>query len=227
VTTDRTWAEVDHYFGRLLLPEDPVLDGALAASARAGLPVAQVSALQGQLLFLIATMISARRILEIGTLGGYSTIHLARALPADGRLITLEASERHAAVAAANLADAGLSDRVEVVVGPALETLPSLEAGEPFDLVFLDADKVNNHAYLEWSMRLTRTGSVIVADNVVRGGDVLDGTSIDPSVVGVRRFAEVLGADPRLVSTAIQTVGSKGYDGFALALRAEVDDKGV
>jgi predicted O-methyltransferase YrrM len=218
VSTERTWAEVDHYFTRLLLAEDPVLDGALAASTQAGLPVAQVSALQGQLLFLLATMIGARRILEIGTLGGYSTIHLARALPLDGRLITLEASDRHAAVAVANLADAGLSDRVDVLVGPALDTLPSLDDGEPFDLVFLDADKVNNAAYLTWSMRLTRPGSVIVADNVVRGGDVLDSATIDPSVLGVRHFAEVLGADPRLVSTAIQTVGSKGYDGFTLAV---------
>jgi predicted O-methyltransferase YrrM len=218
VSDERTWAEVDHYFSRLLVPEDRVLDDALSASATAGLPVQQVSALQGRFLQLIATMIGARRILELGTLGGYSTIHLARALPSDGRLITLEASERHAAVAIANVAEAGLADRVDVVVGEALQTLPSLDGGEPFDLVFLDADKVNNPDYLKWSIRLTRSGSVIVADNVVRNGDVLDSESLEPSVVGIRHFNELLGADPRVVATAIQTVGSKGYDGFALAV---------
>jgi predicted O-methyltransferase YrrM len=218
MSTERTWAEVDHYFTRQLVPADPVLDDALAASASAGLPVQQVSALQGRLLQLIATMIGAKRILELGTLGGYSTIHLARALPPDGRLITLEASERHAAVAVANLATAGLSGRVEVLVGAALETLQTLDGGEPFDLVFLDADKVNNPDYLKWSLRLTHPGSVIVADNVVRNGDVLDPDSLEPSVIGIRRFSELLGADPRLAATAIQTVGAKGYDGFAIAV---------
>lgn len=214
---ERTWAEVDNYFARLLVAADPVLEETLAASATAGLPVQQVSALQGQLLYLLATMIRATRILEIGTLGGYSTIHLARALPDYGRLITLEASARHAAVAIANLTSAGLSDRVDVVVGDALETLATLGT-EPFDLVFLDADKAGNPDYLEWSLHLTRPGSVIVADNVVRGGDVLDSASIDPSIVGTRRFAELLGAEPRVAATAIQTVGAKGYDGFAIAV---------
>jgi predicted O-methyltransferase YrrM len=218
MTAERTWAEVDNYFGRLLLPADPALDDALAASAAAGLPVAQVSATQGRLLFVLARMVRARYILEIGTLGGYSTIHLARALPTDGRLVTLESAPRHAEVAATNLANAGLSDRVDVLVGAALDTLPTLAGHEPFDLVFIDADKAGNPEYLEWSLRLTRPGSVIVADNVVRGGDVLDGASIDPSVVGVRRFTELLGAEPRLAATAIQTVGAKGYDGFALAV---------
>ncbi len=217
MTFDRTWAEVDHYFARLLAPTDPILEETLAASAAAGLPVQQVSALQGQLLTVIATMINARNILELGTLGGYSAIHLARALPANGRVITLESSPRHAAVAVDNIAKAGFADRVEVIVGEALDTLPKL-ADRSFDLVFLDADKANNEDYLRWALKLTHPGSVIVADNVVRGGDVLDAGSIDPSVVGTRRFADVLGAQRRLAATVIQTVGAKGYDGFALAV---------
>jgi predicted O-methyltransferase YrrM len=218
MTTERTWAEVDNYFAKLVLSPDPPLEDTLAASAAAGLPVQQVSALQGQLLYLLATMIGATRILEIGTLGGFSTIHLARALPSDGRLVTIEASPRHAEVAVANLANAGLSSVVEVMVGDALEVLPTLDGGEPFDLVFLDADKAGNPDYLTWSLRLTRPGSVIVADNVVRNGDVLDADSLDPSVIGIRRFSEQLGTDPRLAATAIQTVGAKGYDGFAIAV---------
>jgi predicted O-methyltransferase YrrM len=218
MTAERTWAEVDNYFAKLLVTDDPRLDDALAASATAGLPVQQVSALQGQFLYLVATMIGATRILEIGTLAGYSTIHLARALPVGGRLITLEAATRHAEVAVANLANAGLTDLVDVIVGNALDVLPTLDGGEPFDLVFLDADKAGNPDYLTWSLRLTHPGSVIVADNVVRNGDVLDADSIDPSVVGIRRFSELLGADPRLSASVIQTVGAKGYDGFAIAV---------
>ncbi len=214
---DRTWAEVDHYFARLLAPTDPILEEVLAASATAGLPVQQVSALQGQLLTVVAKMINARSILELGTLGGFSAIHLARALPANGRLVTLESSPRHAAVAVDNIAKAGFADRVEVIVGEALDTLPKL-ADRSFDLVFIDADKANNEDYLRWSLKLTHPGSVIIADNVVRGGDVLDAGSIDPSVVGTRRFADVLGAQRRVAATVIQTVGAKGYDGFALAL---------
>jgi predicted O-methyltransferase YrrM len=217
MTSERTWAEVDHYYTRLLAPDDPALEDALAASAAAGLPVQQVSAMQGRLLFVLATTIRARRILELGTLGGYSTIHLARALPPDGRLVSLEYSPRHAEVAAGNIERAGLADRVEIVVGDALESLPRLAGGE-FDLVFLDADKANNPSYLDWALRLTRPGSLIVADNVVRGGDVLDAASIDPSVTGTRRFAELLGANQRVAACAIQTVGAKGYDGFALAV---------
>jgi len=218
MTAERTWAEVDNYFAKLLVADDPRLDDTLAASATAGLPVAQVSALQGQFLYLLAMMIGATRILEIGTLAGYSTIHLARALPVGGRLITVEAATRHADVAGANLANAGLTDLVDVLVGNALDVLPTLDGGEPFDLVFLDADKAANPDYLMWSMRLTHPGSVIVADNVVRNGDVLDGDSIDASIVGIRRFSELLGADPRLTASVIQTVGAKGYDGFAIAV---------
>jgi predicted O-methyltransferase YrrM len=217
MSEDRTWAEVDHYFARVLAPTDPALDDALAASATAGLPVQQVSALQGQLLYVLATIVRANRILEIGTLGGYSSIHLARALSPGGRLITLESSARHAEVAIANITNAGLSDRVDVVLGEALDTLGSLVEGS-FDLVFLDADKANNPEYLQWSLRLTHPGSVIVADNVVRGGDVLDATSIDPTIVGTRRFAEMLGANPSISASAVQTVGAKGYDGFAIAV---------
>jgi predicted O-methyltransferase YrrM len=212
------WAAIDTYFARHLIVEDPVLDATLAASTAAGLPPAQVSALQGRLLYILATMVRAERILEIGTLAGFSTIHLARALPSTGRLVTLEESARHAQVAAANLEAAGLADRVEVIVGAALDTLPGLASEETFDLVFLDADKAGNPDYLSWALRLTHPGSVIVADNVVRGGDVLDASSVDPAVVGIRRFTELLGAEPRVAATAIQTVGVKGYDGFAIAV---------
>jgi predicted O-methyltransferase YrrM len=218
MTTERTWAEVDHYFAKLLLPPDPTLDDALAASAEAGLPAQQVSALQGRLLYLLATMVRASRILEIGTLGGYSTIHLARSLPVGGRLVTLESSARHAAVAAGNLATAGSAEQVDIITGEALDSLARLSAAEPFDLFFLDADKAHNPEYLAHALRLSRPGSVIVADNVVRGGDVLDATSVDPAVAGIRRFSELLGAQPQLASTVVQTVGAEGYDGFALAV---------
>jgi predicted O-methyltransferase YrrM len=218
MTTERTWAEVDHYFATLLLPHDQVLDEALEASAAAGLPAQQVSALQGRLLYLLATIVRATRILEIGTLGGYSTIHLARSLPPGGRLLTLESSPRHAAVAASNLARAGLADQVDIMVGAALDSLAGITAAEPFDLVFLDADKAGNPDYLAHSLRLTHPGSVIVADNVVRGGDVLNAKSVEPAIAGIRRFSELLGAEPRLAATTIQTVGAKGYDGFALAV---------
>ena len=210
------WAEVDAALAALLAPPDEVLDAALAASAAAGLPAHDVSPLQGKLLELLARLQGARAILELGTLGGYSTIWLARALPPGGRLVTLEADPRHAEVARANLARAGLAAAVEVRVGPALETLPSL-AG-PFDLVFIDADKRSNPEYLAWALELTRPGSLIVADNVVRGGAVADEGSTDAGVRGVRRFLELVAAEPRLHATAIQTVGAKGYDGFALAL---------
>ncbi len=171
---------------------------------------------QGKLLHLIARLRGARRILEIGTLGGYSTIWLARALPADGRLVTLEYAAKHAEVARANLARAGLADRVDVRVGPALDTLPTLEG--PFDLVFIDADKPNNPGYFRHALRLTRPGSVIIVDNVVRGGRVADAASTDPAVVGTRALADLLAAEPTVDATMIQTVGAKGYDGFAFAL---------
>jgi predicted O-methyltransferase YrrM len=214
------WAAVDDYIVETLVADDPVLDAALQASADAGLPPISVSASQGKLLHLLAWAQGARTILEIGTLGGYSAIWLARALPMGGRLITLEANPRHAEVARANLEQAGLAGFAEVRVGPAQDTLPRLHAaGEgPFDLIFIDADKPGYPDYLTWSLRLSRTGTVIIADNVIRDGAVLDSASRDANVQGVRRFMEMLGAEPRVSATAIQTVGSKGYDGFALGL---------
>ena len=214
------WAAVDRYITDLLVTSDPTFDAALAASAAAGLPPHDVSPAQGKLLHLLARMQGARTILEIGTLGGYSTIWLARALPAAGRLVTLEIDPRHAAVARANVARAGLADVVEIRVGRALDTLPALaaEGQGPFDLVFIDADKQSNAAYLRWALRLSRAGTVIVVDNVVRDGAVIDAASTDPSVRGVRALNELLAAEPRVSATAIQTVGSKGWDGFVLAL---------
>ncbi|WP_406194494.1 O-methyltransferase [Kitasatospora sp. NBC_01560] len=216
----QTWTAVDSYFNGLLIDEDAALLTAVADSEAAGLPPHQVAPNQGKLLALLARIHGARRVLEIGTLGGYSTIWLARALPEGGRVVTLEADERCAAVATANIARAGLAEVVEVRTGPALDTLPQLAAdgGEPFDLVFIDADKPSNPAYLEWALRLTRPGSLIIGDNVVRDGAVTDPASTDPRVRGVRRFTELVGEHPRLTATAIQTVGEKGYDGFVLAL---------
>ena len=212
------WAAVDAYITGLLVEPDPGLDAAVAARAAAGLPAHDVSPNEGKLLYLLARIQGARAILEIGTLAGYSTIWLARALPPDGRLVTLEGDPRHADVARANVARAGLTGVVDVRVGPALDTLPQV-AG-PFDLVFIDADKRNNPGYLEWSLRLSRPGTLIIADNVVRGGAVADQASPDPDVQGVRRFNELIAADSRLTATAIQTVGAKGWDGFALVLVA-------
>ena len=214
------WTAVDRYLTDLLAPADAALAATLEESARAGLPPIAVSPTEGKLLHLLARVHGAREILEIGTLGGYSTIWLARALPPGGRLVTLELDPAHAEVARANVARAGLADVVEVRVGPALETLPRLaaEGRGPFDLVFLDADKGGYPAYLAWALRLTRRGSLIVADNVVRDGAVIDPASEDPNVLGVRRFLELLAAEPRVSATAVQTVGSKGYDGFAIAL---------
>ncbi|WP_089101407.1 O-methyltransferase [Streptomyces hyaluromycini] len=213
------WDDVDFYFTSHLSPDDEALQSALRESEANELPHANVTANQGKLLQLLAQIQDARNILEIGTLGGYSTIWLARALPADGRLISLEYSARHAEVAVRNIARAGLEKVVEVRVGPALESLPNLadENPAPFDLVFIDADKANNPNYVEWALRLTRTGSLIVVDNVVRGGRVVDAESAEPDVVGTRAAIELIAAHPRLSGTAIQTVGSKGYDGFALA----------
>jgi predicted O-methyltransferase YrrM len=203
-----------------LIGPDPVLEATLEDSDAAGLPPINVSPTQGRLLQLLAGAMGARRILEIGTLGAYSTICLARALPADGRLVTLEAVPKHAEVARANIARAGLAGVVEVRVGPALGTLPVLaaEGAGPFDLVFIDADKPSYTGYLEWALRLSRPGTLIIADNVVRGGEVTDPHSTDPMVTGIRQFNEALAAEPRLRATAIQTVGSKGYDGLAVAL---------
>jgi predicted O-methyltransferase YrrM len=209
------WAAVDRYLAERLAPGDAALDAALAA----GLPPHDVSPLQGRLLELLARLAGARAILEIGTLAGYSTIWLARALPAGGRLVTLEADPVHAAAARDNLARAGLADVAEVREGPALETLPRL-AG-PFDLVFIDADKERSADYLAHALELTRPGALIVADNVVRGGALLDASSEDPRVHGVRRLVEAVAAEPRLVATGMQTVGAKGWDGMVLAVVAD------
>ena len=211
---------VDAYFSETVVAPDPALGEALAANAAAGLPSIDVSAPQGKLIHLLARMTGARKALEIGTLGGYSTIWLASALPHDGRLITLERSARHAEVARRNVARAGLSAKVEVRTGAALETLPKIEAEGlgPFDFVFIDADKANNAAYLKWALRLSRPGTAIVVDNVVRDGEVADARSTDSDVVGVRRMFELIAGEPKLSATAIQTVGAKGWDGFALAV---------
>ncbi|MEU0433013.1 O-methyltransferase [Streptomyces sp. NPDC006290] len=219
MSESQLWNDVDDHFTTLLAPADEILTAALRDSDAAGLPPINVAPNQGKLLQLLAEIQGARRILEIGTLGGYSTIWLGRALPADGQLITLEYDPRHAEVARANLMRAGLDKIAEVRVGPALESLPKLadENPEPFDFVFIDADKVNNAHYIEWAARLTRPGSVIVLDNVVRGGAVTDGASTDPSVLGTRAALELIASHPKLNGTAVQTVGSKGYDGFALA----------
>jgi predicted O-methyltransferase YrrM len=209
------WTAVDRYITELLVPCDAALEAALAASADAGLPAIAVSPNQGKMLMLMAQMIGARRILEIGTLGGYSTIWLARGLAEGGRLITLEFDPKHAGVARSNIARAGLGEVVEVLVGKALDTLPTVEG--PFDLIFIDADKVTYPQYFEWAVKLSRSGSVIIADNVVRKGAVIEADSSDANVQGVRRFNELLAAETRVSATAIQTVGSKGYDGFTLA----------
>lgn len=214
------WKAVDQYFTELLVRRDRVLDQALAASAAAGLPEIQVAPNQGKLLNLLARVRGARSILEIGTLGGYSTIWLARALPVGGRMITLEADAKHAEVARANLARAGLEHVVEVRFGDALISLPQLVAEErgPFDLIFIDADKKSYPDYFSWSLKLSRSGSLIIADNVVREGEVIDPNCNGPEIQGIRRFNELLSVQPRVSATAIQTVGSKGYDGFAFAL---------
>jgi predicted O-methyltransferase YrrM len=216
---DTRWNAVDDYFAPIVAEDEP-LKAALAANEAAGLPPIDVSAAHGKMLHLLARIAGARKALEIGALGGYSTIWIARALPADGRLVTLEAVEEHASVARANIARAALSDRVEVRVGAALDSLPKIEAEglAPFDFVFIDADKENNANYLAWALRLSRRGTTIVVDNVVRDGRILDASSRDPDVVGVRRMFDMMKSEPRLHATAIQTVGAKGWDGFALAV---------
>jgi predicted O-methyltransferase YrrM len=220
LTKRREWTEVDAYLTEAIVAPDRALEEALAANAAAGLPPIDVSASQGKLIHLLARMAGARNALEIGALGGYSTIWLARALPDDGRLITLEVSARNADLARRNVARAGLGGKVEIRTGAALNALPKIEAGGlgPFDFVFIDADKINNAAYLEWALHLSRPGTAIVVDNVVREGEVVDAASRDPDVVGVRRMFELMAREPRLSATAIQTVGAKGWDGFALAI---------
>lgn len=210
------WSDVDRYLEGLFTPPDPALAAALQAADAAGLPAIQVSATQGKLLFLLAKLAGARRILELGTLAGYSAIWLARALPPGGKLVTLEADPRHAAVAKENLKRAGLELVTEVRVGRALTTLPRLEG--PFDLVFIDADKEGYPEYLSWALKLARKGSLIVADNVVRDGAVAAATSLDPRVQAVRRYHELVAAEPTLSATVLQTVGVKGYDGLSFAV---------
>ena len=214
------WTAVDSYFGDLLIARDEKLDAALAANQKAGLPAIDVSRLQGKFLELLVRISGARRILEIGTLGGYSTIWLARGLPEGGRIVTLEFDPHHAEVARANLEHAGVLDRVDLRVGRAIDTLPTLEntADSPFDLIFIDADKESYPEYLDWTLRLSRVGTVIVADNVVRDGRVVEADCDDERVRGVRRFTERLAAEPRLNATVLQNVGTKGYDGLALAV---------
>lgn len=213
------WTAVDRYLVASQVESDAALEHALTASVAAGLPTINVAPNQGKLLHLFARSIGARRILELGTLGGYSAIWLARALPKDGRLITLEADPKHAEVARASLANAGLSEQVEVRVGRALDTLPRLaeERVGPFDLIFIDADKENIPAYFAWALKLARRGSLIVVDNVVRKGAILDASSSDVNVQGVRRFHELLASESRVSATTVQTVGSKGHDGFTFA----------
>ncbi|MDX2163448.1 MAG: O-methyltransferase [bacterium] len=218
--TPEQWTAVDRYFAELFLAPDSILDAALHASAHHGLPEINVSPMQGSLLHLLARSYGARSMLEIGTLGGYSTIWLGRALPEDGRLVTLEIDPKHAAVARQNLEQAGLLSKVEIRIGPAIESLPALvnHPAAPFDLVFIDADKQSTAAYLEWALRLTRQGSVIIVDNIVRRGAVTDAHSDDANVQGMRRALAAMAAEKRLLVSAVQTVGSKGYDGFAIAL---------
>lgn len=214
------WAAVDRYFSEQLSLSDPVLDAAMAANRAAELPAIDVAPNQGKLLQLLAQLVASRRILEIGTLGGYSTIWLARALPAGGRLITLEFNPKHAEIARANIARAGLAELVEIRIGAALDTLPKLqnESREPFDLIFIDADKPNNTEYVRWAIKLSRPGTLVIIDNVVRDGAVIDATSTDKDVQGARHLFELLANEPRLSATAMQTVGTKGYDGIAFAI---------
>jgi predicted O-methyltransferase YrrM len=220
---DETWAAVDDYVAGLLAPHDEALEAAVRTSEDAGLPSIQVSPPQGKLLYLLAKAIGAKTILEVGTLGGYSTIWLARALPDGGRLITLEAEPHNAEIARENIAHAGLSDVVDLRVGPALDLLPALEAEgtDPFDLTFVDADKVHTPDYFAWALEHSHPGSLIVADNVVRGGTLAEADSDDPVAAAQRHLHEQIAADPRVSATTIQTVGSKGHDGFTLALVGE------
>ena len=216
--TDALWTEIDGYIADNLVPDDAALEAALAASEQAGLPAINVAANQGKLLMLLARAMGARKILEIGTLGGYSTIWLARGLPPDGRLITLEANEDYAELARANIARAGLAAMVEIRVGRAQDTLPGLAEQAPFDLIFIDADKPGTPGYFQWAVKLARRGSLIIVDNVVREGAVLEAESGDASVQAMRRFFELAATDPRVSGTAIQTVGAKGHDGLAILL---------
>jgi predicted O-methyltransferase YrrM len=215
-----TWTDVDQYLVGLLHPKDDALDQALQASAAAGLPPIAVTAPGGKLLHILARLIGAQRILEIGTLGGYSTIWLARAAGPGGLVTSLELDEKHAKVAAANVAHAGLSSTVDIRLGRASETLATIhaEGGEPYDMIFIDADKASIPEYFTWALRLTRPGSLILVDNVIRNGGVIDASSTDPNIIGVRQFNEMLAVESRVTATTIQTVGAKGYDGMTFVL---------
>jgi len=210
------WAQVDAWFSEKLAPQDPELINALNNNAQQGLPTHDVSALQGKMLSLFIQMSRAAHVLEIGTLGGYSTLWMAKALPPKGSVTTIEFNKHHAEVARQNISNAGLSERVSLHIGAALDVLPTLKG--PFDLIFIDADKVNNPHYLEWAIRLSQPGTVIVGDNTVRGGSVIDAESRDPNVTGLRKFIRMISEDKRLDATAIQTVGEKGWDGFVMAV---------
>jgi predicted O-methyltransferase YrrM len=218
--TQEVWTAVDDYLSNLLAPADAPLEEALRASTAAGLPPINVSATQGKLLYLLARMIGARNILEIGTLGAYSTIWMARALPGGGKVITLEADAKHADVAKKNIAFAGLNDKIDLRFGAAMETLPKIAAEKlpQFDLVFIDANKSQMPEYFAWSLKLTRPGGLIIADNVVRNGEVTDANSASADIQGIRRFLEIASRERRVSGTALQTVNSKGYDGFAVLL---------
>jgi predicted O-methyltransferase YrrM len=211
------WTEVDRYFTDLLAPTDPMLEAAIKANQEAGLPAIDVSPLQGKFLHVLVQMTQASRVLEIGLLGGYSTIWMARALHRGGRIVSLEFSAKHAEVARGNLRRAGLLSRVDIRVGPALDSLPALVGSGPFYLIFIDADKGNNPQYLKWAIKLARRGTVIVVDNVARHGHVIEGESSEPDIVGTRRCMEMMANHPRLSAFALQTVGVKGLDGFAVA----------
>jgi predicted O-methyltransferase YrrM len=211
------WAEIDHYFADFLIPSDPALEAALQLNEAEGLPAHSVSPHQGKLLMLLAQAVGARAILEVGSLGGYSTIWLARALPPGGRVVTLELKPKRAAITRANVARAGLADRVEQRVGAALETLPTLAAEAPFDLIFIDADRENLGSYFQWAVKLSRPGTLIVVDNAVPHGDLIESEESN-SEASLRRFYELAAAEPKVTMTAIQTVGVKGHDGFAIAL---------
>ena len=219
----KLWGKVDEYLAERLIPADAALTAAREANAEAKLPAIDVSPTQGKFLYLLAKIHGARRILEVGTLGGYSTIWLARALPEDGKLVTLEIEKRHADVALKNIERAGVAARVELRLAPAAESLAALvkEGAEAFDLIFIDADKPNNPVYLEWALRLARPGTVLIVDNVIREGAVIEAESTDASVRGTRKLFDLMAANPRLDATALQTVGSKGYDGFVMAVVRE------
>lgn len=218
--TQKTWAAVDEYFGDLLFEEDAALRAAVKASSAGGLLPIQVSPAQGKFLHLVVRMTGARNVLELGTLGGYSTIWLARALPEEGHIVTLEVNPKHADIASKNFSRAGVTGKVELRLGKALDTLPKLaaEGRGPFDLIFIDADKASMPEYFEWSLKLARPGTVIIADNVVRQGGILNAKSKDANIQGVRRFVRIASQDKRVSATVLQTVGGKGYDGFALLL---------